>query len=415
MRVYLVSRSKLIHPFGVPASACALGGETFAGYRERTLKALKLGPPTVVDDDTALKGPALVLAEDTWVTRRALRGFLKQSAPLPRAARLALPPSRLMELYAPLQDLARTTEGQAAFDVAHLPRGQEATARELFALGEEGWVQPPYRELIVDVPVPRHLMGRASKTLASPLTSTVAMRVRHWLHVLRAGTLLPQVALIEAAGSQPIRSTLRALLSLRAGKAQTLSALRRRFVFRGRGGFIHPTATVESSVLGRNVRVGAYAYVVNAVLGDDVIVEDRAHIIGSAIGAQSFVSRNSSISFCSVFADADACTNGIQGCVIGPRCGLTSFARPLDLIPGGEVQVDDNGQRRGVGELPCGVAFGPDVFVGADVTIAPGRAIPGGLSLVARPSGVLRRLPAEAKPGVAWVQEGALFSPEPKE
>ena len=52
---------------------------------------------------------------------------------------------------------------------------------------------------------------RVTRSPELRITSTVVMRVRHWLHVLRAGHLMPQVTLLERATSQPVRSALRGL------------------------------------------------------------------------------------------------------------------------------------------------------------------------------------------------------------
>ncbi|MFZ9888667.1 MAG: hypothetical protein ACO3JL_14300, partial [Myxococcota bacterium] len=129
---------------------------------------------------------------------------------------------------------------------------------------------------------------------------------------------------------------------------------------------------------------------------------------------RTFVSKNSTVSACVAFGDTDVCVNGIQACVIAERCGLTSWARPLDTVPGGEVKVQDEGRLRSVGALPCGVAFGPHVFVGAGVDIAPGRALPGGLRLVSDPSRVLSRPPEACVPGEVGFIDGGAVRPLPR-
>lgn len=407
MRLYLVRQSAPLHPFARPVDACGLGGGTFASYRARTARKLGL----VVEEaplERALEGPALVVSDEVFVTRRALRGFLKASAKASAPTRLCLPPSRLLELFLPLQDVPVDEAGRAAFDVAFVPKGARASAAELFALDESHWRAPPFREIELEVPLPRHLLGLDEGRFTFPLTSTVAMRVRHWVHVLRASHLMPQIELLERAGDQPLRSLLRALLSLRLSKPALRRALTARFTFRGKDTYVHPTATVEASVLGDGVRVGAYAYIVNSVLGDGVVVEQRAHVEQSCLGPRTFVSKNSTVSACVAFGDTDVCVNGIQTCAIAERCGLTSWARPLDTIPGAHVHVKDGGILRDAGALPCGVAFGEGVFVGAGVDIAPGRAIPAGLKLVSDPSRTLLKAPDHVEPGtVAYVEQGA--------
>jgi hypothetical protein len=412
VRVYLVPRGDIIHPFDVRASDCPIGGRTLADDRAQTLKRLK-ADVTEADLEDELEGPALVLADDVWATHQALKLFLGPAKKRESPARLALPTSGVHDLLRPLQDVDEVN-GAALFDVAWLPAGQRATPAALFAL--EDHVAVALKELIVDVPTPKYILGR-DEPLQFPLSSTVVMRVRHWVHVLRAGHIAPAALLLDRARRNPLAAALRALLGFRLGKLSRDRALRAAFVHKGKRCFIHPTATVEASILGDDVTIGAYSYVTGSVLGDRVRVEQRAHVEQSCLGADTFVSKNSSISACVSFADTDVCTNGIQACVVGPRCGLTSFARPLDLVPGersslerpsvagGEVQVLDGGELRGAGPLPCGVAFGPEVFVGADVVIAPGRAIPRGVRLVGDPDRALRR-PPEPDAGTGTVRDG---------
>ena len=201
------------------------------------------------------------------------------------------------------------------------------------------------------------------------------------------------------------RASLRALTAVRLNARSRDRALRAAFVYKGKGAWVHPSAVVEASILGDNVVVGANSYITGSILGAGTIVEQRAHVEQSTLGPKTFVSKNSSISACCAFGDTDVCTNGIQGCVIAPKCGLTSFARPLDTVPGDQVRVVDEGELRAVGELPCGVCFGPECFVGGGVIIAPGRAIPRGVRLVANPDDVLRR-PPRADAGLGTIRDG---------
>lgn len=409
MRTWLLRTGKLIAPFERGADDCGLGAGSFGAYRARVVDQLRLGPLDVIED-TALpiEGPALVLTDDVWVTRRALRGFLLAARRQSTPSRLALPASRLLELTLPLQDVPVDEQQRAAFGVAYVPAGTRADVPTLMSLPTHAWVSPPFRELPFRTPIPKHLLGVPHARFTFPLTTTIAMRIRHWVHVLRANHLMPQVTLLERAEDAVLGSLWRSLRSVRSSRSASLRALKANFVYRGRDCFIHPTATVEASVLGARVQVGAYAYVVGSVLGDDVVIEQRAHVEQSCLGNNTFVSKNSTVSACTAFGDTDVCTNGIQTCVIAERCGLSSWARPLDVQPGTSVQVLDDGVLRSVGELPCGSAFGTDVFVGAEVNIAPGRAIPRGLRLVADPDRTLRRIPALSDPGLYTVEGGDL-------
>lgn len=407
----MVRRGRALHPFGVIADECGLGMETFGSYRARILDQLD-ARVTDAQLDEAITGPALVWSDDVFVTRRCLRSFL---GIVDDTARLCLPRSRFLELFLPLQDVDVDSNGRAAFELAWLPAGKTCTPRELFALTSDKWCAPAYKELLIELPSPRYILKlpQGAATIPMPLTSTIAMRVRHWVHVLRAGHLMPQVTLLERAMSQPLRSLLRAasvpfrmIVDGETSRAGAVHALRNAFTYRGRNTFVHPTATVEGSVLGDDVTVGAYSYVTNSVIGAGSVIEQRAHVNGSSLGPRTFVSLNSSISACVTFGDTDACINGVQACVIAQRCALTSFARPLDLAVEGQVRVEDDGKLREAGPLPCGVAFGPGVFAGADVVIAAGRAIPAGVRLYVDGKSVLQRLPGDLAPGNYAVVDG---------
>ncbi len=405
MQVVVAGLSPPLLPFGVVVDDCPLGDSTFRAAREQTLRALGLvAPAQKALPSTSVTGPALVLSDELWVTRRALKAFLKAAKTSTSAVRLALPPSRLLELMLPLQDLDIAKDGSAIFPCAFVPAGTTTTVAE--ALAAAG-VVIAYQEIAVSLPVPRVLLGRETSTTTWPLTSTVALRARHWLHVLRASHLAPQVWLLERALQDPLRSLCRAALGLRVDEAARISAWKRLFGFRGARTFIHPSAIVEGSVIGADVVIGPQAVVLQSVVGDGVVIEQRAHVAQSTLGARTFVSLNSSMQACCTFEDADACANNLQACVVGARSGLTSFARALDTVVGGAVRVDDAGTLRSVGELPCGVAFGPGSFVGANVTIAAGRALPAGVRVLGSPQGVLRRVGTEAA-GTFVVDDGGL-------
>lgn len=413
MRVVVVSQARDLFPFARKPDDCALGAETFGAYRARTLADLGLPWAFAEEDETSIAGPALVLSDDVFLSKRAIRLFLRATRGERQVCRFSLPPSRMLDLFLPLQDVPQASDGRVAFDVAFVPAGKKAKAAELFSLAPECWRAPDYREIPLEVPMPPYILGRDSRTFSFPLTSCVAMRVRHWVHVLRANHLMPQILLIEQAERRRLQALWRAFRSLRFSKPKVLQALKSNFVDKGRNCFIHPTAIVESSVLGNNVQIGAHAYVVGSVLGDDVTVEQRAHIEQSCLGAKTYVSKNSTVSACVSFGDTDVCTNGIQGCAIAERCALTSWARPLDVVPGGQVSVRDGAHTRFVGEMPCGVAFGAGAFVGADVNIAPGRAIPPGIRLIADPRHTLRKIPVDAPAGRYAIENGTLLSFDP--
>ena len=407
--VFVVARGGVIAPFGVAADACPVGDRTLAEGRDDTMRQCGLRPPTTkVAEDAVVIGPALVLADDVWVSRRALAAFLSASSSASQSVRLRLPRGRLLELLLPLQDVELDDSG-AIYGCAFVPAGITTTAGA--ALDTAAPLDIVARVISTMVPVPRSLLGVPGGQMQWPLTSTVVMRVRHWVHVLRASHVAPQVWLLERAIREPVRSTWRALLGLRATAAARQAAWSRQFVYVGQRCRIHPSAILEGSVIGDDVVIGPGAVVLHSVIGAGSRLEQRTHVSQCTLGRRTFMSLNSSMQACVTFDDADACANNLQACVVGARAGLTSFARALDTTlfedgrPGAPVEVVDGERRRSVGELPCGACFGPDTYVGAGATIAAGRMIGAGVRIVGE--GLVSRT-ATSGPGTFRVVDGGL-------
>jgi carbonic anhydrase/acetyltransferase-like protein (isoleucine patch superfamily) len=406
---WVVARGVVVQPFGVPADGCPVGDRPLAEVRHESFIGLGLrAMPAKIDDDHLVTGPALVVADDVWVSRRALGAFVAMARRQTQVVRLRFPHGRLLELLSPLQDVEHDAEG-AVYGCAFIPAGETVLAKT--ALDEAAPLTIPTRVIAVDVPVPRVLMGHATGHLSWPLTSTVVMRLRHWLHVLRASHVAPQVWLIDRATRAPLSSSWRLLTGLRPTAAARASAWQRAFVYTGRRCQIHPSAVVQGSVIGDDVVIGAGAVVLQSVIGDGCRLEQRTHVNQCTLGRRTFMSLNSSMQACVTFEDAEACANNLQACVVGARAGLTSFARALDTTlgqdggPGAPVMVMDAEHLRTVGELPCGVCFGPDSYVGAGVTIAAGRLVDAGVRIVGE--GVVTRT-STSGPGTWRVADGRL-------
>lgn len=412
MRVVRVALAHPLEGLDTRPMDCVLGDTTLGGAMQPWLA--RMGPVSSVgedDLDAPITGPALVLSDRVFASPRVLRAVRKLCRGAQTPVRFAQLESRLSVLLGPLQDTARGQIGSVeadAYELAFIPAGHTMSPRAAFALPESAWRAVPMRALSVRVPVPRYIMQADADHTTVPFTSSLLMHVRHWVHVLRLGHFWPQVQLVERAAAQPLRTAWRLLGAAALSKPAVVQNLKARMVYRGKGCNIHPTATVEASVLGAGVQIGAYAYVVGSYLGDGTVVEERANLNFATLGPRTFISKNSTVAACTVLGDTDVCVNGIQYALVAQRCALTSWARPLDTVLDGEVRVMDGTAVRPAGELPVGVCFGEGVYIGGGVAIAAGRALPAGTRVVADPDTVLRRLPGDVPAGICTVKQGTL-------
>ena len=275
-RAVLVKTSNNISPLERTWADLRLGNTSMADYRQETLRENGWSELQTAEKNEEIKGPARVLSDEIFVSKRALKSFRRL---IDRSgsseAGLVLPHSRQTELFSPLQDVDECAEG-LLYPVRFLPAGQTVGAGELLASTDCEKVVLPYREILVPQKIPQFILGTTSRELTVPLTSTVVMRVRHWLNVLRLAHVWPQIQLIEHAQRHWLKTAWNLAAGFSFNKRRRTANYYDRFCYVDRSALIHPTATVEASIIGKNVTVGAYANVVGSVLGDGVTVADRA-------------------------------------------------------------------------------------------------------------------------------------------
>ena len=379
---YILKKDLLIGVLDRCLDDLYLGKTNLGTYRRDCLRNIGHHNVQDVDLNTKITGPALVVSDNVFISKRALKAFYgaAKKKTSTKTMVLVMPPSRQTELFSPLQDIPETKEG-FIYDIFFIPAGVSGVLKDLTNIDTCETVVIPYREILLSQRIPHFILGASSPRMEVPLTSTVVLKVRHWLHVLRLAHLWPQIRLIENAQRNWWRTAWRLIWGFSLNPQKRRATYYDRFCDFEKGCHIHPTATVEASVVGKNVTIGAYANIVGTVLGDNVVIEDRANINYSVLGNDTFVSKNSTIVASVAFGPTDVCVNGIQYSLVDEACALTSWAKPLDASPHGPIRVLDNDNLREVGELPCGVAFAKNSYVGADVMIAPGRAIAGGQTL----------------------------------
>jgi hypothetical protein len=422
MRAYLVASGRVIQPFGDPVADSMIGNLSLREHQAAVLREAGLELVRVDRPDEIPPGRHLVTRDDVYFTRRVLVSLLELARAQPGSLRAGLPAeSLLVRRTAPLQDLEQAeVEGEALvlyrLGILEVERPPVALSGldALFAAARP--VRARFREKLLEVPTPKNITGSAS--FRHPLTSSIVLHVRHWVHVLWANQLSIQVRWVETildhklwSAGRLIAGALRGgLAGLARGRLEPArlkwGAFARMNVI-GKGCDIHPTAHLEGVQLGDGVRVGAYTLIRGSLVGSGTSIEDRANVIFSVIGPGSFMSKNASMTLCAGYPEADLSIRGVQCCLFGRRVAMTSGARVIDMKVKGEIQVLDEGRPVSAGTNFLGACFGHGAFAGADVIVQAGRAVPNGAVLVRPPGDIFRDIPADLPPGEpAWAVDG---------
>jgi carbonic anhydrase/acetyltransferase-like protein (isoleucine patch superfamily) len=184
---------------------------------------------------------------------------------------------------------------------------------------------------------------------------------RHWLHVLE----LSLAALRGAVRDVPAR--------VRPD--------------RGRGQKIHPTATIERSVLGNNVVVEAHAAIIDSVIGDDVLVGDHSVIHTSVIGPGCRTLVDTHLRRVVAMGGSTLSNLDMQDAVFGREVFLTTGVAFFHDGPGRTVFVDGQDTGRPV----LSGAIGRRAVLGSRALFRAGMALPAGALVVARPEEAVGR------------------------
>ncbi len=391
-----------ITPFGdTPGEVRVLN----RSLRERQAEACghnDVADPTDVDGPDAIPGyPCLLMADHTFFTRTLLEEFLAGARATGASARCAITTSVFVDGTAPLQQLDRTGDGGAAYDLWYLtgPVESDDALRALPTVA----IDP--RESIEDPRLPPQFINEATPTRVS-ITSRQAMHVIHWALVLRVNLAAFVATLKELWERRPVYIVLRVLVDKLLGRFR-----RKRLSRIGRNCEIHPTAIIEGSWLGEGVKVGAGAIIQGSVVGDGAIIEEGVILELSVIGHKAWIGRKSVV-FMSVMYDGVFASHRLtQACVLGHRVCTTGGGYIIDMNFGGPVRVLQDGAPVDPGTNFLGACLGHDVVMGTGIWIQAGREIPSGTFLIREPGDVLSRIPDDIEPGAPMVMRDGTLVP----
>lgn len=344
---------------------------------DRPLRAWRHEQARALEAPTTLRGPALLVGRDLWVSPGLRRGFLRAARSAGGAAplRLVRPQGGPAATADPLRRLPRR-DAQILFDLWYLPEGAEVSLDP----GQEALPEALEQAAGLDVEATTHevsttvdsgMEGAQDTALSITIASVAAAPVGHWVELGRTNLLAIGTRIL---GAGPVRGVLTLLwAALRAMSLNPFKILQKT-TRRGKNCWIHPQAVVEGCVLGDNVKVDACAVLRGCVLGDNVKVGACAVAEYSVLGEGSELQKQATAVLSVVYPGArigGLLQLGVAG--RGVRQKMGSFGTDMNLhgvvkvmSPQGLLPVDIGYQ---------GVCLGHGCFVASGVWIAPGRII----------------------------------------
>jgi acetyltransferase-like isoleucine patch superfamily enzyme len=442
MRALIIVTGRRITPFLEAPGEALYGDGTVGAHLRRLLE--KRGLEVVVVDGAvpAGSGPAVVVADHLFVSEKCLGDFLGAAFDVAtatqRPARLALAKTPSVEFALPLS--SATTE---PFDVDGPGARQttketwatkreaaavERVAYDCFFVGDveagvtgvallqrlrEQSVRVVVKKGELNLPVRLPTLGDGNQqVMLIPVTSTLCLHVEHWTHVLWLNQAAFGARWLEVLRDHTAWCVVRGLavlprLLLTRNPAVVLGG----FTRLGKNARIHPTASIEASIIGDNVVVGARASVRSSVLGDNVVVGDHASVISSTLGNDVVVTPRTFVVWSAAYPSAVISNYKLQVSLIGKGASLSTWAGFIDAKLQGTVDVMHDGRLQSTGRSFLGSCLGHGAHVGAKVLLLPGREVPNGTFIAMRDDELVREVPAELPPGVPLVRDQGTLAP----
>ena len=369
--------------WGGTLAGCAADALTAAGL---PITDLSIADPSAAD---TISGEAIVVAGGCALRADAVRAALDagRAEGTDQAFQLG---GRAGEL------IASAAGGAPPGGLWYLAPGGSGPLLERLEAAASATLEP--EERAVTVPFP----GQPTEF---PLSDRLFVPVRHWITGLWANLLgLGPYLWGALLGASPVLAALRGVggvLRARSADPERIAAALTR---RRAGARIHHSAIVEACVLGEGARVEAGAVVRGCVLGPGAVVEALAVCEGAVLGAGALLQRQALFKF-GVLGPGASFGGATQLSVLGSGAVLKLGAFGMDISLAGSVRVRFADR---LVEAPLGMAglcLGDRALVGSGVWVAPGRAIPPGVTAVADEVLVDPRCDG---PGVYRVQSGGL-------
>ncbi len=397
MKAVRLPSPRLIAPFGDPVSEVRVLDRPLREAQEAALRAagveLVERPP--------VGEPWLVFSARTWFTPELVRLLVSAG---PGRLRVEHPD------YGPAYEALQELDAPGLYELGLHPASQGALPERF----------PELEPRTVDLGLKSEQMEGVHPALRFaarpfPVSAALVHQIDHWAHVLRVNLLAMAARGLQAKldfDRAPIwRRALEVLVFLLRNRPTSRWDVARGLCMLGKKVSIHPTATVEFSVLEDGVEVGPGAVVRASHLGVGAKVEEHAAVNLSVMGAGSKLSRFGMLNLSVLYPGASVSHgNGHQACVFGQDTFVGWGVTALDLSFGKPVKVERDGAWVDSGQHFLGVCLGHRARLAYGAVINAGVSVPNDALLMGEHDQLLKRW-GDAPPDQMCVVRGGVAVP----
>jgi carbonic anhydrase/acetyltransferase-like protein (isoleucine patch superfamily) len=403
MKAYLWKTGKRVSPFQDPVGESQICNVSLRTHQERTLVAQGLSVGEI-EDPSGIQDPEyLLIRDDLFFAPVALKRFLDRTRETGTPGACAMESGPFTEFTGFIQDLKTAPDPET---------GKPLTVYGLYycqgplegaeALGSFPPVRIESRQKAFPINPGDFMPASVEVRFAPAFADAILFHVCHWVHIWLLNLIALGDELLRTFTGSKLTMILRALSAFSLNKHKIAS----RFVVKGKGCDIHPTATVQGCILGDKVSIGPYSLVQGCILGNNVKIIEHSVIIASVLGDDVSTCPRGHSKLCVVYPKTSL--GRMHACLIGRNVFMASLAYFFDIKLKGTIKLRHGGRIVDTGMNFLGGCVGHDAVVGPDVWIASGREIPNGAMVVKNPREVIFTIPPDLprmEPASVWNSE----------
>ena len=405
MKAYIYATGIKISPFNDDVGQSRVFNRPLEAMQREALARLGIPAVNVRSLDEVPAGPGLLIYDHVCFSPDVLRKFKAQVEKVGRPAVLALRAGGFTDFTLPIQDAVAETlpDGGAAVRYGVYYFREAPRRAEELAAAERVVVTPDEKKLRIER-VERLTEGR--ERMEYSLTRDYVFHINHWSHILYANLYALYHYWTDASPGR-LAWYLGCLLRAHSLNKWKLMA---KMVRQGKNCDIHPSAVVEASILGNNVKIGRRASVWGSVLADNVEVDSGADLTTTIVGEDATIASNTRLALTVIYPRACVGQFLMQGFVIGRGVLAAPAGFAMDMKLGRDIVVEHQGRPVSTGKRFLGSCIGHQAVIGAGVWLDSGLEIPNGYHLVRDPDQMVRKVPKGLPTGKPLiVRDGTLI------
>ena len=369
MKAYMIKTGRRIEPFNDHPGECLIANQKLSGLQEDVLQSLGHVLESA-PDVSKINDPEehIVFVDSLYFNRELLQTFISESRRLKKRTVCGLKSGvATLRTVTATQDVKINEDG-VEYGLEYIPGGSLP--------GEPLPVVMNSDRFYEDLPMPEHMFGLPQYRV--PLPDKVIIQIDHWVNLWAANlcTLLNKVSQLKGASKLKLLG-----LAARAFSTSQWKILQKTNQI-GRNCDIHPSAYIEGSTLGDNIRVGAGTVIRESKIGSNSNIENSATISFSTVGEGCYIGDGTLIRYSVLYPGVFFAFSTLSCSMIGHNSFVGDGVTLNDFrFDGQSIKVSKNGDIIDTGNTFIGSCLGHNVYLGAGIIVASGRSIPNGVRL----------------------------------